>query len=84
MRNAVLKTLREYGMCTAGDTVTVGLSGGADSVCLLHLLCTLQSELSVTLQAVHVHHGIRGAAADKDAQFCRTFCEKLQIPLTVE
>lgn len=84
MRNAVLKTLREYGMCTAGDTVTVGLSGGADSVCLLHLLYTLQSELSVALQAVHVHHGIRGAAADRDAQFCRTFCEKLQIPLTVE
>lgn len=84
MRNAVLKTLREYSMCTAGDTVTVGLSGGADSVCLLHLLYSLQAELSVTLQAVHVHHGIRGASADRDAQFCRTFCEKLQIPLTVE
>lgn len=84
MRNAVLKTLRECGMCTAGDTVTVGLSGGADSVCLLHLLYSLQAELSVTLQAVHVHHGIRGAAAERDAQFCRLFCEKLQIPLTVE
>ena len=84
MRNAVLEALREYGMCTAGDTVTVGLSGGADSVCLLHLLYSLQAELSVTLQAVHVHHGIRGAAAERDAQFCRLFCEKLQIPLTVE
>lgn len=84
MRNTVMKTLREYGMCTTGDCITVGLSGGADSVCLTHLLYTLQSELSVTLQAVHVHHGIRGTAADRDEQFCRSFCETLQIPLTVE
>lgn len=83
MRNTVLETLRTYGMLQKGDCVTVGLSGGADSVCLLHILCTLREELSVTLQAVHVHHGIRGAAADRDEQFCRTYCARLQVPITV-
>ncbi len=83
MRSAVLETLRTYGMLRQGDCVTVGFSGGADSVCLLHILCALQTELSVTLQAVHVHHGIRGAAADSDEQFCRTCCARLQIPITV-
>lgn len=82
MRNAVFETLRAYGMLRKGDFVTVGLSGGADSVCLLHMLYTLQTELSVTLQAVHVHHGIRGAA-DRDEQFCRAYCESLQIPFAV-
>lgn len=84
MRNTVLEALRAYGMLQKGDCVTVGLSGGADSVCLLHILRIFQAELSLTLQAVHVHHGIRGAAADRDEQFCRAYCERLQIPITVE
>lgn len=83
MRNAVSETLRAYSMLQKGDCVTVGLSGGADSVCLLHILYTLRTELSVTLQAVHVHHGIRSAAADRDEQFCRAYCARLQIPITV-
>lgn len=84
MRDAVFSALRTYSMLRKDDCVTVGLSGGADSVCLLHILSVLQAELSVTLQAVHVHHGIRGAAADRDEQFCRAYCESLHIPLTVE
>lgn len=83
MRDIVLKTLTDYKMLRKGDCVTVGLSGGADSVCLTHILYTLQKELSLTLQAVHVHHGIRGESADYDEQFCRAFCETLCIPLTV-
>lgn len=84
MRETAVQAICAYKMLEKSDCITVGLSGGADSVCLTHLLYTLQSELSVTLQAVHVHHGIRGASADSDAQFCRSFCETLQIPLTVE
>ena len=55
--------------------VLVGLSGGRDSVALLHVL--LQQGCCV--HACHVHHGIRGAA-DADAEFCRTLCERLGVP----
>ncbi|MBR6727968.1 MAG: tRNA lysidine(34) synthetase TilS [Clostridia bacterium] len=56
----------------------VALSGGADSVALLCLLAD-----DPRLSAVHVHHGIRGAEADRDADFCRALCAARGIPLTV-
>lgn len=56
--------------------LVVGLSGGRDSVALLHLL----AEKGCQLHACHVHHGIRGAEADADADFCRTLCQQLGIP----
>ncbi|MBQ7828162.1 MAG: tRNA lysidine(34) synthetase TilS [Clostridia bacterium] len=61
----------------------VALSGGADSVVLLHLASRYRELLGYRLEALHVHHGIRGAEADRDRAFCRSLCERLQIPLTV-
>lgn len=63
-----------------GDGVVVGLSGGPDSVFLLYALHTLQARMGFTLRAVHVHHGIRGAEADRDAAFSAELCAKLDIP----
>lgn len=63
-----------------GDGVVVGLSGGPDSVFLLYVLHTLQARIGFTLRAVHVHHGIRGAEADRDAAFSEKLCAKLDIP----
>lgn len=60
--------------------VVVGLSGGADSVCLLHLLKRLREIYDFELMAVHIHHGIRGDEADKDAAFCQNLCEKWAVP----
>ncbi len=54
----------------------VGLSGGRDSVALLHLLV----ERGCELYACHVHHGIRGEEADADAAFCRELCASLGVP----
>lgn len=59
-----------------GETAVLGLSGGRDSVALLFLL----REQGVRVHALHVHHGIRGAAADADAVFCRELCGKLGVP----
>ena len=56
----------------------VALSGGADSVALLSLLAA-----DAHVSAVHVHHGIRGAEADRDADFCRDLAATLGVPLTV-
>lgn len=63
-----------------GDGVVVGLSGGPDSVFLLYALHTLQPRMGFTLRAVHVHHGIRGAEADRDEMFSEKLCAKLDIP----
>lgn len=63
-----------------GDGVVVGLSGGPDSVFLLYALHTLQPRMGFTLRAVHVHHGIRGAEADRDEAFSEKLCAKLDIP----
>lgn len=60
----------------AGRTVVLGLSGGRDSVALLLLL----HRLGCALLACHVHHGIRGAAADEDAAWCAALCARLGVP----
>ncbi len=57
-----------------GDKVLLGLSGGADSVCLLFALLEMQKEYKLTISAVHVNHGIRGSEADRDEEFCRKLC----------
>lgn len=62
------------------DTVLCALSGGADSVVLLHFLHWYLPGQGIHLAAAHLHHGIRGAAADADEAFCRRLCERLQIP----
>ena len=59
--------------------LTVALSGGADSTALLCCLYAMKEELSVTLRAVHIHHGIRGAEADRDADFCAALCARYGI-----
>ena len=62
--------------------VITGFSGGADSVCLLFILKALQKEEDLpdfSLVAMHIHHGIRGDEADRDAAFAKDFCKKLDI-----
>ena len=50
----------KHAMLCKQDKVMIGVSGGADSVCLLFMLLELQKEIGFTLTAIHVHHGIRG------------------------
>ena len=68
--------INEYKMLDEGGKVIVGLSGGADSVCLLYVL----KNLGMKPVAVHINHMIRGEEADRDEAFCKELCEKLEVP----
>lgn len=62
----------------------VALSGGADSVALLKLMCMQRKALDLQITAAHLHHGIRGPQADEDAAFCRKLCASLDVHLIEE
>ena len=81
MYNRFEKYADSHNMLSDKDIVIVGFSGGADSVCLLIMLqeYICRRKKNIILVAVHVHHGIRGLEADRDALFCKDFCEKNNI-----
>lgn len=79
----VLQTVQKHRLLCAGDRVTAAVSGGADSVAMLHILYRLQQELDIVLDAVHVNHHLRGAESQRDAAFVRELCERLQISLRI-
>ena len=60
------ETIEKYQMIRPGDRVLVGVSGGADSVCLLMVLLELQKRMEFEIQVVHVEHGIRGTESLQD------------------
>lgn len=66
--------IREQGLLEAGDHVIAGVSGGADSMCLLILLKKLTEEMELGLTAVHMNHHLRGEEADQDEAFVKEFC----------
>lgn len=68
-------------LLTREDKVLLGLSGGADSVCLARYLVSVRDRLGTDLLAVHVNHGIRGGEADRDQEFVRDLCENLDLDL---
>ncbi|MCR4908406.1 MAG: tRNA lysidine(34) synthetase TilS [Lachnospiraceae bacterium] len=79
----VLRYIRAHDMFPPGATVSAGVSGGADSVCLLFLLYDLKAILGITLRAIHIEHGIRGEESREDADFVSRLCSGLDIPLRI-
>ena len=74
----VRETIREFEMIAAGDAVLVGVSGGPDSVVLLHVLLDLASEFSLKLAVAHLNHALR-PEADEEAAFVSSLCESLGV-----
>lgn len=73
--------IEKYRMIEAGSQAVAGVSGGADSVCLLFLLMEYQKRVPFSLRAVHVNHHVRGEEAVRDQEFTRKLCESLGVPL---
>ena len=81
MLDKVKRYTEKWDMLTNEDRVIVGVSGGADSICLLLMLLELQKGIGFDIVAVHVNHGLRGADADADELYVKRFCAERDVPL---
>lgn len=82
--NRVQLTIETHSLLEPGDGVVVGVSGGPDSLCLLHILLRLREEYHLRLHGAHLHHGARGADADADAEFVAALTHEWGLPVTIE
>lgn len=80
----IVSLIDHFRMINPGELVLAAVSGGMDSVTLLHVLWSLQKERSFALRVVHLNHGIRGAAAEADTLLVRELAAALGLPVTVE
>lgn len=81
MLNRIEEFMDRYHMTADGDHIIAGVSGGADSVCLLSVLKELSPRRHFTLEAVHVNHMLRGSEAERDAAYVADLCAAWGIPL---
>lgn len=79
----ILDTIMSNHLIEQGDAVVVGVSGGPDSICLLHVLHALSGRLEIRLHAVHINHMLRAEEAQIDEEFTSGICNELGIPLSV-
>ena len=80
----VLRTVSRYNMLAAGARAGVAVSGGADSVALLHILVRLGGPRRWSLEVLHFDHGLRGEESDGDRRFVEELADKLGLPFHVE
>src|ERR1039457_972837 len=79
----VVHTIERHRMFMPGDRVAIAVSGGADSVCLLHVLRNLAPRWNLTLSVLHINHNLRGDASRADADFVRALAAALDLPFTL-
>ena len=84
LESRVLRFVRARKLISRGEKVVVGVSGGPDSVCLLHILYNLRDELGVSWHVAHLNHQLRGAESDADAEYVAGLSRKLGLPATIE
>ncbi|WP_457568451.1 tRNA lysidine(34) synthetase TilS [Desulfurobacterium sp.] len=77
----VLSTIKKFSLIKPGETVLCAVSGGPDSVALLHILNALSRTLNIKVCAAHFNHKLRGAESEADEKFVKDLCSRLSIPL---
>jgi tRNA(Ile)-lysidine synthase len=80
----VTEIITRYNMASLGDRLGVGVSGGADSAVLLHILHRLSQASQIELFVLHLNHGLRGTESDGDEEFVRAMAHSLELPIAVE
>ncbi len=83
MLKKFLTIIQKNQLIEKGNKIVVGVSGGPDSICLLHLLWRIRKNFNLNLYSVHLNHQFRGKEAEEDALYVKKICEKLEIPVFV-
>ncbi len=84
LKQQVLQTIKKYDLINYGDGIVVGVSGGYDSVCLLHILYSISEEFRLRLYPVHINHMLRGEEALRDEKFVEAFCSSIGLEALVK
>jgi len=84
MLNHVEKTILKYNLLQKNDRILVAVSGGADSLALLHCLYALKSKYDLILIVAHLNHMFRGTEADRDAEYVKNIADKLGLQSVIE
>ncbi|GBE31785.1 tRNA(Ile)-lysidine synthase [bacterium BMS3Bbin05] len=79
-----IQTIKKYSMLSTGDRILVALSGGPDSVCLLHILNKVKSDYNLLLYAIYVDHGLRPKETPGEVDFCRALCKSMGVQFEVK
>lgn len=83
LKEEVLKTIETYNLIEMNDKIVIGVSGGPDSICLLHVLYGLKEKLGIEIVVAHVNHMLRDVA-DLETEYVQNFCKKLGIECYVK
>jgi tRNA(Ile)-lysidine synthase len=84
LRQKVLDFIQKNQLVSGQHCLLVAVSGGPDSVCLLHILVKLRGKLGISLHIAHLNHQLRGAESEADAHYVANLADRLDIPATVE
>lgn len=84
MLEQVRKTIGKYNMIQPGDRVLIGVSGGPDSVALLHVLNNLAREMNFTIFVAHLDHGFRGQESAEDAAYVTRLAQEMNVQVSAE
>ena len=79
----VIRFIKDNDLITNGDKIVIALSGGPDSVFLLHFFNKFKKKYKIEIGAVHINHLLRGKNSDRDELFCKAICKELDIPFFV-
>ena len=82
LESRVKDFVQRHSLIVPGRTLVVGVSGGADSVCLLHVLARWQSEVDIKLHVAHLDHQLRGIESEADVKYVVGLANSLGIPVT--
>ncbi len=84
VKDRLLRTIAEHRLLAPGDRVVVGVSGGPDSLALLHVLNQLRDELQISLHVAHLNHQLRAEESDADADFVEKIVREWGLPATIQ
>ncbi|MCK5597167.1 MAG: tRNA(Ile)-lysidine synthetase, partial [Candidatus Eisenbacteria sp.] len=78
--STVRETMERYRMVSPRDTVLAAVSGGPDSVCMLHILLSLREQMGFEVKIAHLDHQFRGQESRRDAEFVTELAERFDVP----